>query len=95
VTITSSQTGGFTSAPFSCTEGAGSFNSQDVKGPYPVHPHGEIGAILPISGVPRIDGHPEGWYVYGPGSDHHPTVSGRDAYVVYLLPQGAIEFNSR
>jgi len=79
---------------------AGSFSvdvvrMSDVKGPHHVHTHGEIGAILPISGAPRFDDHAEGWYVYGPGSDHHPTVSGGDAYVLYLLPQGAIEFTGR
>lgn len=27
--------------------------------------------------------------------DHHPTVSGGDAYILYLLPDGAIEFTGR
>ena len=55
----------------------------------------EIGAIMTISGTPKFDGIAEGWYVYGPGSDHHPTVEGGDAYVLYLLPDGAIEFTGR
>ena len=67
----------------------------DVKGPHHVHTTGEIGAIMGISGEPKFDGFPEGWYVYGPGSDHHPTVEGGDAYVLYLLPDGAIEFTGR
>ena len=50
---------------------------------------------MAISGEPKFDGFPEGWYVYGPGSDHHPTVEGGDAYVLYLLPGGAIEFTGR
>lgn len=65
---------------------------KDIRGPHHVHPQGEIGAIMTIEGAPRFDGFDEGWYVYPPGSDHHPTVTGGDAYVLYLLPQGAIEF---
>jgi hypothetical protein len=68
---------------------------KDVKGPHHVHTTGEIGAIMGISGEPNFDGFPEGWYVYEPGSDHHPTVQGGDAYVLYLLPDGAIEFTGR
>jgi hypothetical protein len=68
---------------------------KDVKGPHHVHTTGEIGAIMAISGEPKFDGFAEGWYVYGPGSDHNPTVEGGDAYVLYLLPDGAIEFTGR
>lgn len=68
---------------------------KDVAGPHHIHTNGEIGAIFPIEGEPTFDGKAEGWYVYGPGSDHHPTVSGGDAYVLYLLPEGAIEFTGR
>ena len=67
----------------------------DVKGPHHVHTTGEIGAIMAIEGEPRFDGRAEGWYVYGPGSDHFPTVSGGDAYVLYFLPDGAIEFTGK
>jgi hypothetical protein len=68
---------------------------KDIAGPHHVHTSGEIGAIMPISGTPRFDGKPEGWYVYPPGSDHHPTVTGGDAYILYLLPEGAIEFTGK
>jgi hypothetical protein len=30
--------------------------------------------------------------VYGPGTAHRPTVSGGKALILYLLPDGAIEF---
>lgn len=43
----------------------------------------------------RFDGMGEGWHVCPAGSDHHPTVTGGDAYVLYLLPEGAIEFTGR
>ena len=39
-----------------------------------------------------FDGRAAGWVVYGPGSAHRPTVSGGKALVLYLLPDGAIEF---
>ncbi len=68
---------------------------KDVRGPHHVHTTGEIGAVFPLEGAPRFDGKPEGWYVYGPGSDHHPTVQGGDAYVLYFLPDGAIEFTGK
>lgn len=64
----------------------------NVAGPHHVHPHGEIGMIVPVSGAPEFDGNGAGWYVYGPGSAHRPTVTGGAAYVLYLLPDGAIEF---
>lgn len=68
---------------------------KDVRGPHHVHTNGEIGAVFPIEGSPRFDDFGPGWYVYGPGSAHHPTVSGGDAYVLYLLPDGAIEFTGK
>jgi hypothetical protein len=68
---------------------------KDVKGPHHIHTTGEIGAIMPISGAPKFDGFEPGWYVYPPGSDHHPTVTDGDAYVLYLLPEGSIEFTGK
>ncbi|MBB4305705.1 hypothetical protein GGD81_004787 [Rhodobium orientis] len=68
---------------------------KDVKGPHHVHTNGEIGLLMPIDGAPRFDGFDGPWYVYEPGSAHHPTVSGGDAYVLYLLPEGAIEFTGK
>lgn len=68
---------------------------KDVKGPHHVHPKGEIGMIMPLAGDPRFDGVGAGWYVDPPGSDHWPTVEGGEAYVLYLLPDGAIEFTGK
>lgn len=67
----------------------------DVKGPHHVHTQGEIGMIMPIDGAPRFDGMDRGWYVYEAGSDHWPTVKGGTAYVLYFLPEGAIEFTGK
>jgi hypothetical protein len=81
-------------------QSAGAFSVDVVKmnrvtGPHHVHPKGEIGMIVPIAGEPRFDGLAAGWYVYGPGSAHYPTVTGGSAYVLYLLPEGSIEFTGR
>ncbi len=65
---------------------------RDVAGPHHVHPHGEIDLVMPIEGDARFDGRPAGWVVMPPGSAHRPTVSAGRALVLYLLPQGAIEF---
>lgn len=65
---------------------------KDVAGPHHVHPNGEIDLVMPIDGDARFDGRPAGWLVMPPGSAHRPTVSAGRALVLYLLPQGAIEF---
>lgn len=64
----------------------------DIAGPHHVHPTGEIDLIMPLEGDARFDGKPAGWHVCPPGSGHRPTVTGGRALVLYLLPQGAIEF---
>ncbi len=66
-----------------------------VKGPHHVHPQGEIGMIVPLEGSPHFDGMGPGWYVYEAGSAHHPTVTDGSVYVLYLLPEGAIEFTGK
>lgn len=68
---------------------------ENMRGPHHIHPNGEIGAVMAVDGKPAFDGFPEGWYVYEPGTAHHPTVTGGAAYVLYLLPGGAIEFTGR
>lgn len=65
---------------------------KDLKGPHHRHPNGEIDMIMPIDAQAKFDGRGAGWLVYGPGSAHHPTVTEGRALVLYLLPQGAIEF---
>jgi hypothetical protein len=64
----------------------------DLAGPHHRHPHGEIDLIMPLTPGATFDGRHAGWLVYGPDSSHAPTVSGGTARVLYLLPQGAIEF---
>ena len=64
----------------------------DLNGPHHRHPNGEIDMIMPIYPAAKFDGRGRGWLVYGPDTAHHPTVVGGGALVLYLLPQGAIEF---
>ena len=64
----------------------------DVVGPHHSHPNGEIDLVMPSEGDARFDGHGAGWVVYPPGSAHHPTVTAGRALVLYLLPEGSIEF---
>jgi Domain of unknown function (DUF4863) len=72
----------------------------DLAGPHHSHPNGEIDLVMPLAGLDDLspggtatfDGQPAGWTVYGPGTAHRPTVSGGRALVLYLLPQGAIQF---
>ena len=65
---------------------------EDVKGPHHGHPLGEIDMVMPLTPGAQFDGQGAGWKVYGPGTAHHPTVSGGAALVLYLLPEGRIEF---
>jgi len=65
---------------------------KDVVGPHHRHPQGEIDLIMPLEGDARFDGRPAGWCVYPPGSAHRPTVTQGRALVLYLLPEGQIEF---
>lgn len=64
----------------------------NVAGPHHVHPNGEIDLIMPLTNGARFDSYPAGWCVYEVGSGHHPTVTEGRALVLYLLPQGAIQF---
>lgn len=65
---------------------------QDIAGPHHTHPNGEIDLIMPLEGDARFDGRPAGWLVMPPGSAHRPTVSQGRALVLYLLPEGRIDF---
>jgi hypothetical protein len=64
----------------------------DCAGPHHSHPNGEIDLVMPLRGDALFDDHPAGWVVYPAGSAHTPTVSNGQALVLYLLPDGSIEF---
>lgn len=63
-----------------------------LAGPHHAHPLGEIDLIMPLDDTATFDGRGAGWLVYGPGSAHSPTVARGRALVLYLLPEGRIEF---
>lgn len=65
---------------------------KDLAGPHHTHPNGEIDLLMPIEGEATFDGRPAGWIVYPPGSAHRPTVAQGRALVLYLLPEGRIDF---
>ncbi|MCP4235516.1 MAG: DUF4863 family protein [Aestuariibacter sp.] len=65
---------------------------QDIVGPHHRHPSGEVCMIMPVNGDALFDGKGRGWCVYEPGSAHHPTVTNGKALVLYMLPDGKIEF---
>ena len=67
----------------------------DVKGPHHIHPNGEIDLVVPLDESAAFDGQGAGWVVYEAGSAHFPTVTGGKAIVLYLLPDGAIEFTGK
>lgn len=64
----------------------------DTAGLHHAHPTGEIDMIMPVTPGATFDGSPRGWKVYGPGTEHPPTVAGGEAVVLYLLPEGRIDF---
>lgn len=67
----------------------------NVVGPHHRHPLGEIDMVMPVDAGARFDGTSRGWKVYGPDSAHCPTVSDGRAYVLYLLPDGQIDFTGK
>jgi hypothetical protein len=78
--------------PATCGFSVDVVDMQPIAGPHHRHPNGEIDLIMPLAPGAQFDGHDAGWMVYGPGSSHSPTVTRGRALVLYLLPQGAIEF---
>ena len=65
---------------------------EDIVGPHHSHPKGEICLTMPVTPTARFDGRGAGWCAYEPGSAHRPTVTDGEALVLYLLPDGEIDF---
>jgi len=65
---------------------------KDIVGAHHRHPKGEICMTMPITPSARFDGHGAGWCVNAAGSAHRPTVTDGEALVLYMLPDGEIEF---
>ena len=68
---------------------------ENIVGPHHRHPTGEICMVMPVTDGARFDGRSRGWCVFEPGSDHRPTVTDGEALVLYMLPQGRIEFTGQ
>ena len=68
---------------------------ENIVGPHHRHPTGEICMIMPVTEGARFDGMTRGWCVFEPGSDHRPTVTDGEALVLYMLPDGKIEFTEQ
>jgi hypothetical protein len=64
----------------------------NIVGPHHRHPNGEIDLVMPLTDGATFDGRAAGWVVYGPHSAHRPTVAEGRALILYLLPEGRIEF---
>jgi hypothetical protein len=62
------------------------------SGPRHRHPNGEVDLLFGMEGTPHFDGHPIGWAVYPPGSEHVPGVKDGVMLILYFLPGGEIEF---
>jgi hypothetical protein len=65
---------------------------RNFRGPHHRHPTGEICMVMPVDETASFCGHGRGWCVFEPGSSHHPEVAGGEALVLYMLPEGKIEF---
>jgi hypothetical protein len=68
---------------------------ENMVGPHHRHPTGEICMIMPVTKSARFDGTARGWCVFQPGSDHRPTVTDGEALILYMLPEGKIEFTEQ
>lgn len=66
----------------------------DVVGSRHRHPGGEICMVMPITPGAQFNGESRGWCVYEAGSEHDPTVTNGQALVLYMLPDGQIEYTA-
>ena len=64
----------------------------DWVGSHHSHPKGEVCMVIPMTPNAKFNGVPRGWCAYEPASAHHPTVTDGRALVLYMLPDGQIEF---
>jgi len=64
----------------------------DLVGSQHSHPGGEICMVMPITPGAQFDGTDRGWCVFEPATAHHPTVTNGQALILYMLPDGKIEF---
>lgn len=61
-------------------------------GPRHQHPKGEINLMFAWSGKPVFDGRQPGWAVFAPDSVHVPGVTDGEMLILYLLPDGSVQW---
>lgn len=61
-------------------------------GPRHRHPLGEVNYCIALEDTPKFQDQGPGWVVESPGSEHVPTVTEGMMLIVYLLPEGSMEF---
>ncbi len=70
-------------------------NLENIVGPHHFHPKGEVCMVMPLTDNAQFDNTGRGWCVFEPGSSHRPTVTDGEALVLYMLPDGEIEFTGQ
>jgi len=71
-----------------------SIDAVRMSGPGVWHKHtgGEIDLCFANNPGATFDKNPEGWVVFGPNSEHVPTVASGEMDILYFLPGGQIEW---
>jgi hypothetical protein len=64
----------------------------DLVGSHHSHPGGEVCMVMPITPEAQFDGTSRGWCVFEPGTGHYPTVTNGEALILYMLPDGKIDY---
>ena len=64
----------------------------DLVGSHHSHPGGEVCMVMPVTSEAQFDGTSRGWCVFEPGSGHYPTVTNGEALILYMLPEGKIDY---
>jgi len=67
----------------------------DLVGSHHGHPTGEVCMVMPITPDAQFDGTSRGWCVFEPGSGHYPTVTNGEALILYMLPDGKIDYTDK
>lgn len=67
----------------------------DLVGSHHSHPGGEVCMVMPVTPEAKFDGTSRGWCVFEPGSGHYPTVTDGEALILYMLPDGKIDYTDR
>jgi hypothetical protein len=67
----------------------------DLVGSLHGHPTGEVCMVMTSTPEAQFDGMSRGWCVFEEGTSHHPTGTKGRALILYLLPDGKIDYADR